>query len=83
MPRVALRNRRLILTTTCALILGGIAAVGISWVRLSRLAGALPKAIVAYNRRDWPAAEHWSREHLKQSRDDSGALRLLARSLNR
>jgi tetratricopeptide (TPR) repeat protein len=83
MPRVALRNRRLILTTTCALILGGFAAVGIRWIRLSRPAGPLPKAIVAYNRRDWPAAEHWSREHLKQSRDDSGALRLLARSLYR
>ncbi len=83
MARALLRNRRLILLTTSALILGGIAASLARWVHRSRPASPLPKAIAAYTRRDWPAAERWSREQLKQRRDDSGALRLLARSLFR
>ena len=65
------------------MVLGGTAAFCATWIRRARQASPLSQAALAYNRRDWPAAERWSREQLKQTRDDSGALRILARSLFR
>jgi tetratricopeptide (TPR) repeat protein len=82
MPRVG-PNRRLILIAIGTLIVGAAAAFCARAMRVPRSTSLLPKAALAYDRRDWPAAEHWSREQLKQVRDDSGALRLLARALYR
>jgi len=83
MPRVDVRDRWLLWVIACALVLGGIAALGVWWGRASTPATALQRAIEAYNRQAWEAAEKGAREHLRNNRDDRIALRLLARALYR
>jgi tetratricopeptide (TPR) repeat protein len=80
MPRVGVRNRRILLSCTCLLIAAGV-ALGGAWLGRSSPPSPLDRAIVAYNQQDWPSAEKGARDQLRTHRDDTEAMRVLARAL--
>jgi len=53
------------------------------WWRGASRVSALEQGIASYNTRDWQTAEKRARETAEEQRDDTEALRLLARSLFR
>jgi tetratricopeptide (TPR) repeat protein len=76
------RNRRLAWIIIVALMLGAVASGGVRWSRRPE-ASLYQKAVEAYQRGDWAAAEKNARDHLKHKRNDAAASRLLARALYR
>jgi tetratricopeptide (TPR) repeat protein len=83
MSRTEVRSRGRMTGVLIAVILGVGILAGWSWWRGTGVVNPLRMGLLAYDARDWPAAEKAARARLKPHRDDPEALRLLARSLFR